>query len=163
LLAVVAVGGLGVGVWLGAASYLPGGPVGEPINTVARERTLSPISACLLTDAGGVGRKPAADVWAGLQDAAADAKARATFLPLLGAGSPADQVNAMIAQGCNLIAAVGNKPQTAVQNAAGANPGVHFVVAGSTAGEHVDTFAPTRDGARAMATRTFRAIEGSAS
>jgi hypothetical protein len=160
---VVAVGGLGVGVWLGAASYVPGGRVGESANTVARERTLSPISACLLTDAGGIGRNPAADVWAGLQDAAADAKVRATFLPLLGAGSPGDQVNAMIAQGCNLIAAVGNKPRAAVQHAAGANPGVHFVVAGSTAVQHVDAFDPTRDGAREMAARTFRVLEGSTS
>src|SRR4051812_8118634 len=70
---------------------------GEPEQTVAHERAMSEMSGCLVTESTGVARKPASEVWAGLQDAAADAEARASFLPLLNAGSPQDQVNALLA------------------------------------------------------------------
>jgi hypothetical protein len=162
LLAALAIGGLGVGVWAGAANYLPGGRSGAVVNTVARERALSPVSACLLTDSAGIGRKPAADVWAGVQDAAAEAKVRASFLPLVRAGSPADEVNALIAQGCSLIVAVGSRSVDAVQSAAGAAPSaVHFAAAGASSRNRVAGFAASRAEAKALAARTFSTIQRS--
>jgi hypothetical protein len=162
LLATAAVAGLGIGVWAGAANYLPDGRATDPINTVARVRALSSVSACLLTDSTGIARKPASDVWAGLQDAATDAKARATFLPLVKAGSPADEVNALVAQGCSLIVAVGTQAVGAVQSAASAAPRtVHLAGAGAHSSIRVDGFVASRAGAKALAARAFGAIQRS--
>jgi hypothetical protein len=159
----VAVVGLGVGVWLGAANYVSSGRSTEAINTVARERALSPVSACLLTDTTGVSSSPASDVWRGVQDAAAAAKVRATFLPLVRTGSPQDEINALLAQKCSVILGVGNKAVAAVTTASsGAHPGVQFAVTGPGPRGAVG-FAPTRDGAHAAVAPLLAAAEGGAS
>lgn len=135
---------------------------GEPEQTVAHERALSEVSGCLVTESTGVATKPASEVWAGLQDAAADVQARASFLPLLNAGSPKDQVNALLAQRCTVVLAVGKKPAAAVRSVASAKPpGVRFATAGAADSEAgMPTFALTRDGTRAAVARMFAEVRG---
>jgi hypothetical protein len=76
--------GLGFGVWLvaGHGGSSGGGAASPPLQTVARARALSAVSACLLTDAGGVTHSPASNVWAGIRAAADETESRASFLPV---------------------------------------------------------------------------------
>lgn len=155
-LGVAAVLALGVAIWIAGSGTGSSNRSSEPANTVARVRALSPVSGCLLTDSRGVGRAPASEVWAGLQDAAAATKVRASFLPLTKAGAARDQVNGLIAQGCNLIIGVGIKPVAAISAIASSAPAtVHLAVAGVAGSGRVEGFQATRTDTLASARGTF--------
>lgn len=145
---------LGVGVWMAA-----GEPSVEPASseqTVAHQRALSEVSGCLLTEPRGVAQRPASEVWAGMQEAASEAGVRVSFLPLSKAGTPADQLNALIAQRCTVVVAVGATPVAAVGRASvGPQTGVRFAAAGTSAGQNVRRFDATRDGARSAIAALF--------
>jgi hypothetical protein len=154
------VAGLGTAIWFVVGDSSSPDPSDSSERTVAHQRALSELSGCLLTEAAGVSRKPASDVWAGLQAAAGDAKARATFLPLSTAGSPQDQVNGLLAQRCTVIVAVGRGPADAVRSAAADKPaGVRFAAAGGDSpGPDVEMFEATREGAQSVTAALFAEV-----
>jgi hypothetical protein len=152
-LAGLATAALAAGVWWASPESSFPNRAGAPMNTVARVRALSPTSGCLLTDPGGVTRAPASEVWAGLQDAGAATKSRVSFLPLVAKVPARDQLNALIAQRCNVVLAIGQNAITTVRAAVGQEPSsVRFAVAGDAAGK-VSGFDPTRAGARSVAAK----------
>jgi hypothetical protein len=144
--ALVAVG-LGVGIWSATGSNRQGAVHAQPpVQTAARTRALAPVSACLLTDAGGVSHSPASAVWAGVQAAVAKSQSRATFLPVPSAKLADSMLNSMLEQHCSVVIGVDTAEITAVEHAAAAShPGVRFAVA--TAGpvpSGVSGFAATK-------------------
>jgi hypothetical protein len=103
---------------------------------VVDARSQSPFVSCLLTDQAGVGRAPASQVWAGIQDAAAATGTRANFLPVIGKagrGNATGYLNTLLAQRCNVVAAVGTAPSAAVAAVAAMHPTTHFLVLGARA------------------------------
>jgi hypothetical protein len=113
------------------------------------------VAGCLLTDLGGVSRDPASQIWAGLQDAASDVHARASFVPLPKKTAPAAIVNSLVASRCDVILAVGDAPVAAVKAVAAKAPaGVRFAVPGESTGT-LAGFAPTRESTRALMTELF--------
>jgi hypothetical protein len=125
---------LGVGLVAAVLSARP--HEASSAKVVVDARSQAPFGSCLLTDQGGVGRAPASQVWAGMQDAAAATNTRASFLPVVGKASTKNAVtylNTLFAEHCAVVAAVGTAPVAAVTTAAGAHSGTRFVVLGAVA------------------------------
>lgn len=161
--AVGAAAALGFGIWA-ATPTSSIGPVASSEQTVAHQRALAAVFGCLLTESRGVAVKPASEVWAGLQDAADAAGARVMFLPLSKAGTPVDQVNALVAQRCTVVVAVGAKPTAAVSKAAAQSlPDVRFAAAGRAGKGAVHGFEATRVGTRSVVADLFAQQRGAAS
>jgi hypothetical protein len=140
---------------LAAPDTGPGSLASSTGETETRVRALSPIAGCLLTDLGGVARDPASQIWAGLQDAAADVHARASFVPLPKKTAPAAIVNSLVASRCDVILAVGAAPVAAVKAVAAKAPaGVRFAVPGKPTGA-LAGFAPTRESTRTVVAELF--------
>jgi hypothetical protein len=160
--ATLVVAGLGAGIWLATGSTRSGsGHAQPPVETVARTRALSPISACLLTDAGGVTHSPASAVWAGIRAAADDQKVRASFLPVPNAKLAGSVLNSLIAHRCSVVVAVGPDEATAVGKASGGqHPGVQFAVAGSPTAAGVPVFAATQTAAKTAVSDLLRQAPG---
>jgi hypothetical protein len=101
----------------------------------ARTRQYSAAQACLLTGSDGVSGKPAATVWAGMEDASRATSAMVTFLPVAGPATAAHAVpyaNSLIEQHCNVIVGVGTAETSALSQSAARAKGITFVLVGST-------------------------------
>lgn len=120
--------GIALGVW--ATSGGGSGPA-------PRARAYTSFQECLLTDARGISAAPAAQVWAGMEDASLRTHAKVSYLAVT---SPATSANALTFLGsllvrrCDVVVATGSPEQAAVRAEASKYPAVRFVLAGAGAG-----------------------------
>ncbi|MGE5285612.1 MAG: hypothetical protein ACM3ML_00090 [Micromonosporaceae bacterium] len=109
-------------------------------------------TACLLTDAHGVAGRPAATVWAGMQEASLATRAQVEYLPVVtGSTAAAAQpfLNSLAARQCKVIIGAGPAPSAAVAASARRYPAIRFaVVGGKAAGRNVTQLAGTADAVR---------------
>ena len=98
-----------------------------------RARQYLAFTACLLTDSDGVAGSPAAQVWAGMQDASLTTHAKAEYLPVYGTTAAEAQpyLASLIQRRCGMVLAVGTAPVSAVTADAGRYPQVRFVAIGA--------------------------------
>jgi hypothetical protein len=153
-LMVAALGTTALGIVLFAAVLVARPDYLRSPKVVVDTRSQSPFVSCLLTDQAGVGRAPASQVWAGMQDAAAETGTRANFLPVIGkagTGNAAGYLNTLLAQRCNVVAAVGAAPSAAMAAAAAKHPTTRFLVVGARAQRSTNPVVIAIDTARADA------------
>lgn len=152
----------GRGVWLamgGAvvigliAGLLISGSLGSRSLPSVRARVYANYDLCLLAGPDGVSAAPDSLAWAGLEDASAATRARASYLAVTG---PATQANALsflgslLVRGCGVIVAAGPVERAAVLTDARRFPAVKFVVAGGAPGApNVTVLRASRAGLRA--------------
>jgi basic membrane lipoprotein Med (substrate-binding protein (PBP1-ABC) superfamily) len=113
----------GVGTWL----LWPESP---------RQREYLDVTACLLTDANGVTGEAARPVWAALQEASVDSRARVQYLAVAGPPTQANaeaHVASLAGSRCGLVVAVGPEQTEAVSATAMTFPRVRFVTVDSGA------------------------------
>jgi basic membrane lipoprotein Med (substrate-binding protein (PBP1-ABC) superfamily) len=98
-----------------------------------RARQYLAFTACLLTDSHGVAGSPAAQVWAGMQDASLTTHAKAEYLPVYGTTAAAAQpyLASLIQRRCGMVLAVGTAQVSVVTADAGRYPQVRFVAIGA--------------------------------
>jgi hypothetical protein len=160
VVAMVAVVGVGIGVWV----LWPASPPAPP-----RARLYSDFSACLLTDERGLAGVQAAPVWAGMQQASSATRAKVSYLAVTG---PAAKENVapflagLVQRRCDVIVAVGPAEVSAVTVSAPDFPHVRFVVVGGDAhtgnvtGIAFDTPDDVRAAVRASVTSAARTGRG---
>ncbi|GIJ44112.1 hypothetical protein Val02_09980 [Virgisporangium aliadipatigenens] len=98
-----------------------------------RAREYLDFTACLLTDAAGVLGADAAPVWAGMQAASAQTRARVQYLAATGATTADDAVpflNSLAQGGCGVVIGTGTLAVQAIEKGAARFPSVRFVVVG---------------------------------
>ena len=130
-----AVAGAGVGLAVSGAPspWSPGGRALPP----ARARVYENVDACLLTGAQGLADPPAAQAWAGMEDASRATSARVSYLAVTGPATEAEAVpfaGTLLVQGCKVIVASGAAERAAALAEAGRFGSVRFVVTGPAAG-----------------------------
>jgi basic membrane lipoprotein Med (substrate-binding protein (PBP1-ABC) superfamily) len=141
VVAAVAVAGCVAGVLTATAS-------GSRATPPVRARQYLAFTACLLTDSRGVAGSPAAQVWAGMQDASLTTHAKAEYLPVYGSTAAAAQpyLASLIQRRCGMVLAVGAAQVTAVTVDAGRYPQVRFVAISATPGSRSVTTVDPADG-----------------
>lgn len=138
---------------LAAAAVLAGAavlwvlwPSSPQIPGADRVRQYTNVRACLLTGAGGVAQGPAAQAWAGMEDASASTRAMVSYLPVSGPSTEAaavPYVATLVQRQCRVIVAVGAAPVAAALRESGRFSQVRFVVAaGKAAGGNVMSITP---------------------
>lgn len=98
-----------------------------------RARQYLTFTACLLTDGQGV-RGAAAPVWAGMQDASLQTRAKVEFLPVVGESTTANALPylaGLVQRHCDVILAAGPAQVDAVRADASRYPRIRFVVVGA--------------------------------
>ena len=133
-------------------------PSGEP---APRARPYLEYTACLLTDGQGVAGQPAAQVWAGMQDASLATHAKVQYLPVIGeetVANAAPYLASLVQRQCRVVVAVGSAQVAAVVADAVKYPGVRFaVVGGGVSGGNVTSVSATpADGVRARVSALVR-------
>lgn len=109
---------------------LGGGPA-VPSSAAVRARVYGSFQACLLTGPRGIVGAPAAQAWAGMEDASLKTRAKVSYLTVSG---PATEANAMsflgslLVRKCDVIIASGAPEQAAVLADASRFPDVRFIV-----------------------------------
>ena len=147
--AVVAVAGCVAGVLVVTA---PGSRATPPV----RARQYLAFTACLLTDSRGVAGSPAAQVWAGMQDASLTTHAKAEYLPVYGSTAAAAQpyLASLVQRRCGMVLAVGAAQVAAVAADAGRYPQARFVaISAATGSRGVTTIDPANGQLRARVAR----------
>jgi basic membrane lipoprotein Med (substrate-binding protein (PBP1-ABC) superfamily) len=110
------------------------GPSSEP---QPRARQYLAFTACLLTGADDIAGADAAPVWAGMQDASAQTRAKVEYLSVSG---PATKENAgpflasLVSRHCDVVLVVGSAQVAAAGDIASTTPAVRFVVVGGDLG-----------------------------
>lgn len=153
VIAAVAVAGCVAGVLLATAS----GPGGPP---PARARQFLSFTACLLTDSAGLAGSPAAQVWAGMQDASLATHAKVEYLQSYGTTEAAAQpyLASLVQRRCSMVLAVGPAQVSAVTADAGRYPAVRFVaISGGLAARGVTMVDPVTGQVRANVASLIRA------
>jgi basic membrane lipoprotein Med (substrate-binding protein (PBP1-ABC) superfamily) len=151
--AAVAVAGCVAGVLVATAS----GPRATP---PVRARQYLAFTACLLTDSRGVTGSPAAQVWAGMQDASLTTHAKAEYLPVYGTTAAAAQpyLASLVQRRCGMVLAVGTAQVSAVTADALRYPQVRFVAISAVRGSRgVATVDPADGQVRASVARLISA------
>ena len=99
--------------------------------TVAHARQYLNVSACLLTNPGGIAPgTPAAPVWAAMQSASLATHVMVSYLPATGPADVRPMLNTLIERHCGVIVTTGAAAADVI--AAGrANPGQHFLLVAS--------------------------------
>ncbi len=125
-----------------------------PSELEPRARPYLEYTACLLTDGHGVAGQPAAQVWAGMQDASLATHAKVQYLPVVGeetAANASPYLASLVQRQCRVVVAVGPAQVAAVVADAPKYPGVRFaVVGGGASGGNVTSVSATPpDGVRA--------------
>lgn len=150
--AAVAVAGCVAGALLAAASGSGGPPP-------ARARQFLAFTACLLTDSRGLAGPPAAQAWAGMQDASLATHAKVEYLQAYGTTAAAAQpyLASLILRRCGVVLAVGPAEVSAVTADAGRYPAVRFVAITSAPGSpNVKTVDPAMGQVRASVASLIR-------
>lgn len=96
-----------------------------------RAREYRDVTACLLTGSAGVTDPAAAPVWAGMQDASLDNRAKVQFLEVDGpqtADNAASYLASLVQSRCDLILTVGEAPTGALARDAVRYPQASFVL-----------------------------------
>jgi hypothetical protein len=126
---VVIAGAVALGVWaLGSGTAAPSA-------AAVRARVYGSSQACLLTGARGIAGAPAAQAWAGMEDASLKTRAKVSYLAVSGPATEANAVSflgSLLVRKCDVIIASGAPEQAAVLADAARFPGVRFIVAGHT-------------------------------
>jgi hypothetical protein len=119
---------LAVAVVAGLAGWLlwPSVPAAAP-----RTRQYLGFTAGLLTDGQGVAGQPAAEVWAGMQDASLATRAKVQFLPVPATADARPYLASLVQRQCAVVVAAGVGPIGAVAADAGRYPTVRFVTVGA--------------------------------
>jgi basic membrane lipoprotein Med (substrate-binding protein (PBP1-ABC) superfamily) len=108
---------------------------------VPRARQYLAFTACLLTDARGLGGPVAAPAWAGMQAASLATHAKVEYLPVMSGPTAADAapvLASLVARQCKVVVAAGQAQAAAVAASARRYPAVRFaVVGGRAAGPNV--------------------------
>ena len=102
----------------------------QHITPIARARSYSQASNCLLTDPAGIQGTLAAAVWAGMQAASATTHAQVSYLPIQGPDTVANAevyINTLAMRGCTVILAAGPVPAQGAINRAAAWPHQNIV------------------------------------
>lgn len=125
----------------------------------ARERVYSDFSACLLTGPAGLAEAGAGPVWSGMQAASAKDAVQVRYQPVIGPDTEANAVtylNTLAAMNCDIVAAVGAAPDSALLAQAAKYPRVDFLAVGSISGggANVALVTAAASGGSAAATRT---------
>jgi hypothetical protein len=113
------------------AWFARSGPAAEP-----KPRQYADVTACLLTDSGGVTADLAKSVWAGMEDASLHTHGQTRFLPVLGdqgAANAQSFLGTLILGKCAVIVAVGPGPVAAVDAPAPQHAGQKFIVVNADA------------------------------
>jgi hypothetical protein len=100
-----------------------------------RAREFVDYNVCLLTGSGGITADPAAAIWAGMQDAAAETTVRTQYLAVPGeqtAANAAPYLAGLVARRCNVIIATGEPAVASLYADAPKYPQVVFVAVGGT-------------------------------
>jgi basic membrane lipoprotein Med (substrate-binding protein (PBP1-ABC) superfamily) len=121
----------GVAMGLGIAGLGPGPGRRLP---PPRARVYENADACLLTGPSGVSGGPAAQAWAGMEEASGVTAARVSYLAVTGpatAAGAAPFLGSLLVRGCRVIVAAGGPERAAVLAEAAGYPGVRFVVTGA--------------------------------
>lgn len=116
-------------VWL--VVWAVGGGGSAP---ASRARAYTSFQACLLTDARGISAAPAAQVWAGMEDASLRTHAKVSYLAVTGPTTSANALTflgSLLVRRCDVVVATGSPEQAAVRAEAPKYPGVRFVLAGA--------------------------------
>ncbi|WP_433609897.1 hypothetical protein ACQP2P_39645 [Dactylosporangium sp. CA-139114] len=114
----------------------------DPAPDPPREREYLEFTACLLTPQDGVRDAAAGPVWAAMQDASRQTKAKVQYLEVSGAQTVENAVtflNSLAQGGCDLVFAAGDLPVRAVAQGAKTFPARRFVTMGGTAAANVST------------------------
>jgi len=154
--------------WVAAAVIVAGCVAGGLVATAsrpgasppARARQFLAFTACLLTDSRGVAGSPAAQVWAGMQDASLATHAKVEYLPAYGTTAAAAQpyLTSLIQRSCGVVLAVGAPQVSAVTAAAGRYPSVRFVaISGAPSSRNVTMVNPATEPVRATVSRLISA------
>jgi hypothetical protein len=104
----------------------------------SREREYLQFTACLLTPQDGVRDPAAVPVWAAMQDASLQTRAKVQYLEVTGeqtADNAVTFLNSLAQGGCDLVFAAGDLPVQAVALGAKTFPGKRFVTVGGSAPE----------------------------
>jgi|tagenome__1003787_1003787.scaffolds.fasta_scaffold20883317_2 basic membrane lipoprotein Med (substrate-binding protein (PBP1-ABC) superfamily) len=116
-----------------------------PTDPAPRARAYLDYTACLLTDDHGVAGAAGAPVWAGMQKASADTRAKVQYASVAGpqtADNAVPFLTGLAQSRCDLVLAVGDGPVGAVGRVAARFPRTRFVVVGAkVAGGNVSTVA----------------------
>jgi hypothetical protein len=107
-----------------------------PSEPEPRARQYLDYTACLLTDDHGVTGPAAAPVWAGMQKASSETRAKVQFAAVAGPQTPDNAVpflTGLTQSKCDLVLAVGDGPVGAVGKVAARFPRTRFVVVGAKA------------------------------
>jgi hypothetical protein len=120
-------------VGIGAAWLLwPSTPGGQP-----RERRYRTTTACLLTDGKGLAGEQAGAAWAGMQEASTATLIKVQHLSIAGPQTAANGLsyfNALGAQKCTLVVAVGKAAVAAMVEGRAQFPDMRCVAVGDAAG-----------------------------
>jgi basic membrane lipoprotein Med (substrate-binding protein (PBP1-ABC) superfamily) len=126
----------------------------------ARARQFLAFTACLLTNSRGVAGSPAAQVWAGMQDASLATHAKVEYLPAYARTAAAAQpyLTSLIQRSCGVVLAVGAPQVSAVTANAGRYPSVQFVaISGASSSRDVTMVNPAAGQIPATVSRLIRA------
>ncbi|WP_200800076.1 BMP family ABC transporter substrate-binding protein [Jatrophihabitans endophyticus] len=92
-------------------------------------KTDASFSACMVTDTGGIDDKSFnAASWSGMQAAQTAGKAKVQYVSSKTQADYAPNIRALVNKGCKLIVGVGGLMGEAINNAAKANPKLHFAL-----------------------------------
>jgi basic membrane lipoprotein Med (substrate-binding protein (PBP1-ABC) superfamily) len=122
-------------IWLGAVLALAAcGGGSAPAAPAARARVYTSFQACLLTDARGISAAPAAQVWAGMEDASLKTGAKVSYLAVTGPATAANALpflGSLLVRKCGVVVASGSPERAAALAVAPKYPGVRFALAGT--------------------------------
>jgi basic membrane lipoprotein Med (substrate-binding protein (PBP1-ABC) superfamily) len=152
VVAAVAVAGCVAGVLIAAS--------GSGATPSARVRQFGAAIACLLTDSRGLAGSPAAQVWAGMQDASQATHAKVEYLQVYGTTAAAARpyLASLVQRRCGVVLAVGSAQVSAVAADAGRYPAVRFVAISSAASSRdMTTVDPATGQVRISVARLIRA------
>ena len=99
-----------------------------------RARVYRDTDVCLLTDAHGITAAPASIAWQGLRDFSGRTAVRVSYVPVIGAATPANAgqfLAGLVQRRCRVVVAVGGPQVAAVQARAASTPQVGFVAVGA--------------------------------
>ncbi|WP_432978322.1 hypothetical protein [Dactylosporangium sp. CA-233914] len=114
----------------------------DPAPEPSREREYLQFTACLLTPQDGVRDLAAEPIWAAMQDASRQTRAKVQYLEITGVQTVENAVtflNSLAQGGCGLIFAAGDLPVRAVAQGAKTFPAKRFVTVGGNATANVST------------------------
>lgn len=135
-----------------------------------RARVYSSYQACLLTGGSGITSGPAAQAWAGMEDASAQTRAKVSYLAVSGpatAGNAGTFLGSLLVRKCGVIVAAGSAEQAAVLTEAPKFPAVRFVLAGDkaagpVAGTNVTVASPGQSGRSGLRDSVAAIVESDA-